>query len=89
MAVDKKVMMEEAELNAKIKEMEDAKRAAVPAPVDEMISFDSWFHLRSVQIHAMHKKEIILADFKARDIKEIASMQDFDKALKLYGIELK
>lgn len=90
--VDKKVEViveDMAVLNAKIKAMEDAKRKPIVVPVDEIVSFDSWFHQRSPQIHKMHAKEIILADMKARGVKEMASMKDFDNALKLYGIELK
>lgn len=82
-------IVDKAKLKAKIKEMEDKKREGqVVVPVSVLVSFDSWYHQRSGLIHAMHKKEIILADFKARGLELEAKMEDFDNALKLYGVKL-
>jgi hypothetical protein len=82
--------VEEKDLKAKIKEMENKKREAAPVSVkvDKKVSFDSWFHQRKTRIPRQHMKEIIAADFKSRGLGKEATMEEFDKALKLYGIEL-
>jgi hypothetical protein len=73
-----------------IKEMENEKRkeALKLSPKDTKVSFDSWYKQRSDIIPKMHIKEIILADFKARGLSKIETLDDFDKALKLYGVEI-
>ena len=86
---NEKGMIDKVKLDAQIKEMEAAKRKAVVAPIDAPVSFDSWFHQRSPQIHKMHAKEIILADMQARGLKDTATMVEYDAALKLYGVDLK
>lgn len=75
-------------LEDQIKEMEKANREASAQVVQGPVSFDSWFHQRSKKIAKCHHKEIIIADFKARGISEEATMEEFDKALELYGIKL-
>ena len=77
-----------ADLKAKIKEMEESKRIEVPVKADKKVSFDSWFHQRSKQIPKQHLKEIIAADFKSRGLGNEATIEEFDKALKLYGVKL-
>ena len=79
---------ESNDLKAKIKEMEDKKREAVPVKMDKPVSFDSWYHQRSKSIPKQHLKEILAADFKSRGLGKSATMEEFDKALKLYGVEL-
>lgn len=82
--------MSEQDLNEQIKKMENKKRKE-QAPVvipDVVISFDSWFHQRKEKIARCHHKEILMADFKARGLKEEATIKEFDKALELYGIKL-
>lgn len=77
-------------LNEQIKKMENKKRKE-QAPVvipDALVSFDSWFHQRKDKIARCHYKEILMADFKARGLKEEATIKEFDKALELYGIKL-
>jgi hypothetical protein len=80
--------MAKKSLEDQIKEMEKKNREAAiiarPAPV----SFDSWFHQRSDKIDKCHRKEIIMADFKARGVSEEATIEEFDKALALYGVKL-
>lgn len=76
------------DLKAKIKEMEEKKREAVPVKMDKKVSFDSWYHQRSKSIPKQHLKEILAADFQSRGIKGDATMEEFDRALKLYGVEL-
>lgn len=54
----------------------------------ELIDFDHWYGLREDQIPGAHKKEIIMADFKARKVSMTNTMEAFDEALKKYGIKL-
>ncbi|CAB4125736.1 hypothetical protein UFOVP53_213 [uncultured Caudovirales phage] len=82
--------MNKQDLRSKIKEMENKNREeSAPAVASKaLVSFDSWFHQRKDKIARCHHKEIIAADFKARGVKDEASVEDFDKALELYGIKL-
>ena len=85
----RKSKKEATALKAKIKEMENMKREkAAPVKLDVKVSFDSWYHQRKGKIPKQHLKEIIAADFKSRGLKGEATMEEFDKALKLYGIKL-
>lgn len=78
----------ELELKQKIKEMEQLKRK-VESPNNELVTFDAWFHRRKDAIPSRHMKEILSADFSARGLKGTATMEQFDKALALYGVKLK
>jgi hypothetical protein len=78
----------ELELKQKIKEMEQQKRK-VESPANELVTFDTWFHKRKDSIPSRHMKEILFADFSARGLKGAATMEQFDKALALYGVKLK
>jgi len=78
----------EATLAAAIKMMEDSKRTAVPAQQKGAISYNSWYHRHKHLIPAQHLKEIIWADFKARGMKEESTIEEFNKALALYGVKL-
>lgn len=77
-----------ADIKAEIKKMEDAKRVEIPVVADKVVSFDSWFHQRSAKIPKQHLKEIIKADFTSRGLGKEASMEEYDNALKLYGVKL-
>ena len=83
--------MSDKNLKSKIKEMEAKKREeSIPVMEAEVeVAFDSWFHQRSKMIPSIHKKEVLIADFKARGLSDKASMGAYDKALELYGIKLK
>lgn len=86
MKIDKK-----KDLKAQIKEMEMKQRhdqAPLIEPEAE-IAFDSWFHQRKPMIPKVHMKEIIMADFKARGLGDMATMASYDAALELYGVKLK
>lgn len=77
------------DLMAKIKEMEQKNRAPGKAKdVEPLVHFESWFHQRKQRIPDMHKKEILLADFTARGMGLEATMGEFDKALRLYGVKI-
>jgi hypothetical protein len=58
------------------------------APVDEQIDFDGWYASREDAIPAQHRKEILLADFRARKVPMVARIKDFDEALRKYGVKL-
>lgn len=82
------------ELQADEAEVVEAEEAA-PAPVAEepkaeepKVTFDGWYALRSSVIPAIHKKEILKADFKGRKLPALATMAEFDEALKKYGVKL-
>ena len=63
---------------------------AVRAPRAEApkVQFDAWWAARSAAIPAVHKKEIIKADMKGRKVPMVATMAEFDEALKKYGVVL-
>ena len=84
----KKKSKKEAKLAAEIKAMEEAKRKATPVKKDSTVSFNSWYHQRKHMIPKHHMKEIIWADMSARGMKEQATVEEFDKALELYGVKL-
>ena len=77
-----------AKIKEEIKKMEDAKRVVVPVVADKVVSYDSWYHQRSTKIPKQHLKEIIMADFTSRGLGKEATMEEYDKALKLYGVKL-
>ena len=66
--------------------------AVVPMQVAKIASpkvdFDAWFVMRGSKIPKHHHKEIIQADFKGRGLKQHESLEDFDAALRMYGINL-
>lgn len=84
-------MAKKKSLKEEIKEMEQKKReeAAPKAPARKEVSFDSWYHQRKHMINKCHKKEVIWADFEARGLKKQAQIEEYDKALELYGVKLK
>ena len=91
---DKKTKVKKAkkdtDLKAKIKQMEATKREEAPVAVkaEKKLSFDSWYHIRKHKIPKQHMKEILIADFKSRGLGNEATMEEYDKALKLYGVKL-
>lgn len=79
--------------NRQAKEMElDAVEEmviAAPAKAEELkLDFDGWYAMRKHLIPALHKKEILKADFKARKVPALATIAEFDEALKKYGVKL-
>jgi hypothetical protein len=77
-------------LKEQIKEMENKMReeSAPKVSPEETVTFDSWYHQRKDKIAKCHHKEIIMADFKARGLDKEATVEEFDKALGLYGVKL-
>ena len=87
-AKDMELAVNEAEEMADEAEAAPAQESA-PAVADEpKMQFDGWYALRSPAIPAIHKKEILKADFKGRKVPMVATMAEFDEALKKYGVEL-
>lgn len=70
-----------------IKNMELKKREKVVEKVEEKVCFDVWWSLRHKMIPKMHKKEVILANFKAWGLGKFEKVVDFDAALRKYGIK--
>lgn len=62
---------------------EPRRRAEAPK-----VQFDGWWAARSAMIPSIHKKEIIKADMKGRKVPMVATMAEFDEALKKYGVVL-
>jgi len=77
-----------AQVKAEIKKMEYSKRIEKPVKADKVVSFESWYHQRSNKIPKQHVREIIMADFTSRGLGNKATMEEYDKALKLYGVKL-
>ena len=80
-------------LSAQIKEMEAKKRDEAVSTIPEnkepeKVDFDTWYHIRSSSIPVNHLKEIILADFKARKLSKKETMEAYDEALRVYGINI-
>lgn len=73
------------ELDAAEKVVEAPKEMKVEEP---KVHFDGWWSLRKDAIPAIHKKEIVKADFAARKVPMVATMAEFDNALKKYGVKL-
>lgn len=67
---------------------EEAAQALNEKAQEPKVDFESWYALRSKVIPAVHKKEILKADFKARKVAMQSTMAEFDEALKKYGVEL-
>lgn len=57
------------------------------SPAVEVFEFDVWWALRQDKIPGHHMKEVIKADMMARGLSNNESLEDFDKALKQYGIK--
>ena len=69
-------------------EMAEAVQAIPKVAEATKVEFDGWWAARSGVIPAVHKKEIIKADFKGRKVSMVSTMADFDEALKQYGVKL-
>lgn len=54
----------------------------------QKIDFDGWWAARAKLIAPQHHKEIVKADFGGRGLTTMETMEDFDDALREYGIKL-
>jgi hypothetical protein len=80
------IMNDMDDLRSKIKQMEREQRG--PLAEEKTVSFDSWFFQRKDKIPKHHMKEVIFADFTARGLDKEATVEQYDKALRLYGIKI-
>jgi hypothetical protein len=65
------------------------KDKEVAVDVSPAVAFEEWYAQREKAIPAQHHREILRADFKGQGLKEgMATIADFDKALKRYGVTL-
>ena len=74
-------------LKDNIKAMEKKNRKVVAKPA-ELVSFDSWFHIRKEKIPAHHIKEIIWSYFKSVGLSKKELVATYDNMLIKYGIKL-
>lgn len=90
---NKQAKMMEQEAAAPAEEQAEAAPSVEQAPAHRRaerpkVQFDAWWAARSAMIPAVHKKEIIKADMMGRKVPMVATMAEFDEALKKYGVEL-
>lgn len=85
--MSKKNKQAKVELDADVKPVENAPEEVVVV-AEPKVDFESWYALRKDSIPAIHKKEIIKADFKGRKVPMQSSIAEFDLALKKYGVKL-
>lgn len=72
-----------------VEETAEAVEAAPKVKAEQpKLDFDGWHAMRKHLIPAVHKKEILKADFKARKVPALATVAEFDEALKKYGVKL-
>jgi len=79
----KKKTQDEKLSNMEVQELESLKEESA-----ELVTFEEWYNLRQTIIPTIHRKEIILADFKGRKVPDEAPMEVFDDALGKYGVLL-
>ena len=77
-----------AEMKKMEKKARDEAKAANPPPPPATMFFDEWWAAKCRNIPAMHRKEVVFADFKARGLTNKEAPQKFDDALKVYGVDI-
>jgi hypothetical protein len=71
-----------------VEPVEPVAAVAPVAPV-ALVSFDMWWAMVQKNMPEQHRKEVVLADFRARGLRAHEPMSAFNKALALYGVKLK
>ena len=72
-------------MNKKKEEVKPVMRAvAQPAKID----FDAWWAMNEKKIPVQHRKEIVLADMRARGLGLRETVQSYNDALKRYGVRV-
>lgn len=61
---------------------------AAPENTKQKLDFDAWWALRGKKLPKHHHKEIIKADFSGRGLEDKETLEDFDRALEMYGVKL-
>jgi hypothetical protein len=77
-----KMMLEE------VQEMSSIEESVPEMDKPELMDFDTWHAIRQGQIPMQHRKEVLKADFRARGLLALATMEQFDQALEKYGVKL-
>lgn len=72
----------------KVAPEQQAPASAPEAASQQKLDFDAWWALRGKKLPKHHHKEIIKADFAGRGLDDKESMEDFDRALEMYGVKL-
>ena len=68
---------------------EEAQSEAQVAPRPMKVDFDAWWAMNEKKIPEQHRKEIVLADFRARGLSLKETMQSYNEGLRRYGVKLK
>lgn len=92
----KKEKMSDAEIRKLLKADEDKAREVAVKQAEEKtekkteqsVSFDVWYAGRQADIPGHHRKEVIKADFKARNVEGLKTRKEWDAALEAYGVKL-
>jgi hypothetical protein len=74
--------------NGEVAYIAEELEQAAPEVVEELVDFETWYSIREPKIPGHHHREIIKADFKGRKVPALATMAQFDEALKKYGVKL-
>ena len=67
------------------KNKEDLKQGVAQEP---KVPFDAWWARIEPKIAVHHRKEIIVADFKARGLTLSESIKSYDACLEKYGLKV-
>jgi len=59
------------------------------APLPMKVAFDAWWAMNEKNIPVHHRKEIILADFRARGLSLAETIKSYNEGLNMYGLKLK
>ena len=81
-------MKKKGDIKQVLKKTAVAAEEADTAEQAQKVDFDTWYIVRKNAIPSHHHKEIIKADFLARKIPNMCTMQEFDSALEKYGLKL-
>ena len=71
------------------KKRENAQSMSEGVPQPMKIDFDAWWAMNEKKIPVQHRKEIVLADFRARGLSSKETIQSYNEGLKRYGVKLK
>lgn len=66
-----------------------AEEAAEQPAKPQDMPFDVWWAMVQKKMPPQHRKEVILADFKARGLGMKQTLAEYNEALALYGVKLK
>lgn len=71
------------------KKQKQSQKVAAPAPVlPPGVDFEVWWAKAQKRIPQQHRKEIVLADFKARGLSMRETTETYNAALEKYGVKL-